>query len=404
MSAMRLVHSSDFTPDLFADEGSGRASLLAGFERAFEAWLSRERSLGVLRRESSEGAYRDLWQRLVRWSLSQTPPIAFEDLRAFDLELFLRSRHGAQGVDAPLSPRYAWRVLMLFDRVCQAQAQLGVQAGAWDGEENSEGGVGGIANGVEPAPPPVGLANPAAREVLAHNPEWRFANADLNDSLPDVLPADQAKRLVDYLSQARPRPGRAHTRLAWQVVRNRASVALQLGAGLTPGEVRAMPLAGVVVGGSGVQERQTRGFTSSGPGAPSAAAVGLPWKLRVPADGTTPQRETPLAPWAAQLLRHWLDIRAEQGIGGPYLFASTRSGKRWGKIGQYQAVGEVLEASGIDPDLVSGGSFRLRHTFAVRQMRRGHSAEDVARWLGVDSSRVMARYRRVLAAPVRDVV
>ena len=46
-----------------------------------------------------------------------------------------------------------------------------------------------------------------------------------------------------------------------------------------------------------------------------------------------------------------------------------------------------------------GGSFRLRHTFALRQLRRGFKEKTVAQWLGVEPE-VMARYRRVVGAPV----
>ena len=44
-------------------------------------------------------------------------------------------------------------------------------------------------------------------------------------------------------------PGRAATKQPWQEVRNRAAVALMLGAGVTSGEVRALELDDVVVSG-----------------------------------------------------------------------------------------------------------------------------------------------------------
>lgn len=50
-----------------------------------------------------------------------------------------------------------------------------------------------------------------------------------------------------------------------------------------------------------------------------------------------------------------------------------------------------------------GGSMRMRHTFALRQLRRGKSADDIARWLGVVGQDVMARYKRILQAPVDDI-
>ena len=125
-----------------------------------------------------------------------------------------------------------------------------------------------------------------------------------------------------------------------------------------------------------------------------------PWKLSVPGDGNSAARETPVAPWAGELLYHWLQVRAEAGILGDWLFPATRSGKPWSKEAQYKAARSVLEDAGIDS--ADGGSFRLRHTFALRQLRRGTEPAQVARWLGVKPE-VMARYDRVVAGPA-DVV
>ena len=198
--------------------------------------------------------------------------------------------------------------------------------------------------------------------------------------MPLFLPVSESKRLLTYICAFR--PGRTDSVRQWQDVRNRASVGLMLGAGLTPGEVRALRLDDAVVDGGRLN--------------------GVPWKLRVAGNGNAPARETPVAPWAGQLLRLWLDVRSEQGVPGPMVFPSTKStGKPWGKVAQYLAAREVLEAGGIDD--VEGGSFKLRHTFALRQLKRGRAPEEVARWLGVSDPAVMARYQRVIAGPV-DVV
>ena len=50
----------------------------------------------------------------------------------------------------------------------------------------------------------------------------------------------------------------------------------------------------------------------------------------------------------------------------------------------------------------AGGSFRLRHTFAIRQLRRGTPPEQVAHWMGVEPGE-MKRYERVLPAAVEVV-
>jgi site-specific recombinase XerD len=61
----------------------------------------------------------------------------------------------------------------------------------------------------------------------------------------------------------------------------------------------------------------------------------------------------------------------------------------------------VLAAAGVAD--TEGGSFKLRHTFALRQLRRGTEPEQVAEWLGLSDAAALARYRKVLVAPV-DVV
>ncbi|HEX7637722.1 MAG TPA: site-specific integrase, partial [Burkholderiaceae bacterium] len=147
--------------------------------------------------------------------------------------------------------------------------------------------------------------------------------------------------------------------------------------GLTPGELRALSTSDV---------RLPR------------AGSGTPCRLQVPASASTPARETPVAPWATRLLRRWLEQREALAIPGPMLLPSTRSsGKPWGKVAQYNATAAVLAEAGLAD--VTGGSFRLRHTFALRQLRRGTAEHEVARWLGVSDPAVMARYRGVLAAP-----
>jgi len=224
--------------------------------------------------------------------------------------------------------------------------------------------------------------------LLDTHADIRHANAVQRDDLPSYLQPTDARRLVAHLSALRPRQGALSTGapLPWQEVRNRASVALMLGAGLAPGEVRALRCTDVQVDAQ-----------------PQAAAPGLPWKLHIASDGLTPERETPLARWAAQVLRHWLQVRGEADVTGAVLFPSTRTGgKVWSKVSHYQATAAVLLASGIDSageGSASGGSYRLRHTFALRQLRRGTPEAELEQWLGVSDPSVMARYRRILLRP-----
>ena len=87
-------------------------------------------------------------------------------------------------------------------------------------------------------------------------------------------------------------------------------------------------------------------------------------------------------------------VRYQQALGGDWLFPSTRSGKPWGKVAQYESARRVLADAGLDAD--GGGSFRLRHTFALRQLATGIDADRLARWLGVVDPTVIQRYLQAL--------
>lgn len=331
--------------DLFPDP---EAASPTAYHAAIETWLAQSGRAGRLQRESSAEVYKHMWSALAAWAVGKG--IRLDDLSAADLQAYLDSRGGADD----LSVRYAWRLLRLVDRVLST-------------------GTPGSKGAARPS-------RHAAAELMAARPDIRHANSPDADPLLEFLPASEAKRLVTFLSAVR--PGKATAGQLWQEVRNRASVGLMLGAGLAPGEVRALTLTDLVVDGGRLKH--------------------VPWKLRIARNGNGPARETPLALWAGQLLRHWLTVRSEQGVPGAMLFPSTKSsGKPWGKVAQYNAAKEVIRASGIDG--VEGGSFRLRHTFALRQLRRGTAPDEVAGWLGVSDPAVMARYLKVIMAPV-DVV
>lgn len=351
---MPSVHFQTQTLDLFgsADEDP---NLFSTYSEALNRWLDYARHNGQLTQATSVDTYVDLWTVLAKWCVSQTPPVLLTHLGIADLEAFIESRSGVKAPDKALSPRYVWRLLHLVDRVLGHHARMSNLP-----------------------------LNESAAQLLNSRPEWRYANAALTDTLPEYLTAGEAKQLVTYLSGARLRPGGRGSTHTWQELRNRTSVGLQLGAGLTPGDVRVLLVDSPIVAGGRLKD--------------------IPWKLIVPANGNAAMRESPVAPWAGQLLHHWLQTRADLGIQGNYLFPSTRSGKPWGKVAQYLAAKGVLEAAGFTDDVARGGSFRMRHTFALRQLRRGRTPEDVARWLGVVDPDVMARYRRVLTSPVDDLV
>lgn len=324
---------------------------------AFEAWVNDRRALGSLREPSSVQVYRDMWGAFTAWCVGQSPRVTLKSLNALDLQAFQAARYGIKSSDLSLSPRHALRLMRLIDRV------LRFQADALD------------------EPP-----NMAVAQWLIDNPTVRYADTASTDPLPEYLSVTEAKALITFVSAARPRPGISEVQrtsqapMRWQDVRNRSAVAMQLGAGLTPGDVRSMLLSSPTSQGGRVRDR--------------------PWKVALPGNGNSPARETPVAPWAGELLQHWLRVRAEMRIAGEYLFPSTRAGKPWSKDSQYRSARSVLEEAGIEA--ADGGSYRLRHTFAIRQLRRGTAPVQVAHWLGVEPE-VMERYERLVAGPTEVV-
>lgn len=338
---------------LFDDETPTGQSLHA----AFESWLADQRANGSLRQPGSIDVYREMWRGFAGWCAGQSPAVTLASLDAEDLQRFQAARFGMKSADLSLTPRHALRLFRLIDRVLHH-----------DAAQRDD------------------MPSTAVADWLADNPQVRYADAASADPLPEFLSTAEARRLIAFLSDARPRPNTtgtrrdAHAAFTWQELRNRVAVGLHLGGGLTPADVRALTLASPVSRGGRVRER--------------------PWKVAIPASGDSPARETPIAPWAGELLQHWLLVRAEMQIAGDMLFPATRTGKPWSKQAHYGAARALLREAGLDGQ--EGGTFRLRHTFALRQLRRGTAPVEVAQWLGVEPA-VMDRYLRVVDSP-RDVV
>lgn len=288
-----------------------------------------------------------MWGAFQAWCLAQDPPVSLATLDSRHLSAFQAARYGMKNADQSLTPRHALRLLRLIDRVLRHQA--------WQ-------------SGTAP--------NLAAFDWMSAQPDIRFAESSYADPVPEFFSVAEARRLIVFLSQVLPQAEPApvvQSGWSWQDARNRCAMALQLGAGLAPGDVRALGLASLDWRSSPLRR--------------------IAW-IRVPGNGNLPPRDTPVADWAAELLAHWLRVRGEAEVQGPFLFPSTRSGKAWSKESQYKISKALLKQAGLDA--ADGGSFRLRHTFALRQLQRGTPAPQVAKWLGIDPA-AMEKYQRLLS-------
>ena len=340
-----------------------------GLQRAFQAWCSHQRQVGHLRRETSISVYQSMWQALAVWCTAQAPPLRLQDLQAPALTAYLASRSGLLLADGVLTPRYQRRLLGLVQRVQAHQA--------WQRHSALP-----VARHVLTAALVQGPAAAPRRLATADGDALQAGSIDRAEPLLYLLPAE-----YQHLQRALCSPNATATTAAaatadtrWQARRNRCAMALQLGAGLGPGELRALRLTDVQAGD-----------------APDATKAGArPWQLRVTASGSAAAHQAPLAPWAAELLKQWLQLRQVEALGGDWLLPSTRSGKPWGKVAQYGAAQGVLAEAGLGQR--GGGSFLLRHSFALRQLHHGVDEAQLSHWLGVADAGVMARYRIVLAA------
>ena len=234
-----------------------------------------------------------MWQALAAWCAMQAPPLRLQDLHAPALAAYLASRSGLLLADGLLTPRYQRRLLSLVKRVQAHRAWLRLSAGP--------GPVHALAQpSLTFSRPPTGPLHDGLNGITPAGPL---------EPLLHLTPAEhQQLRLLLCNAPALATGGR------WQLQRDHCAAALQLGAGLGPGELRALRLGDVLA-----------------PPTAGTLSAARPWQLKLAASGSAAAHVVPLAPWAAKLLAGWLQLRNEQALGGDCLFPSTRSGKPWAR-------------------------------------------------------------------------
>jgi len=351
--------------------------LVAQLGRCFQSWVDSDpargpRSEGRLRQESAR-IYADMWQAFTAYCV----PVDGEGRRQIRLDPLQSTGEGdeealnraalldfleheairplrqvrTRQARTELTPRYAWRLLQLIDRVLNHVREEGGQ-------------------------PPYSCA-----QELMQEPPYCYANAAALTPVPDVLTDAQCNQLIAYCTALQSLETSSASE--WKDLRDRCAMALMLGAGLAPGQIRALKMTDVTVDGG--------------------REAGLPWRLTIVADGSSPEHQVPIAEWAARQLRLWLAARSRLGAemqASRWVFPSTQTGKPWSHPACHRAAVSRMTALGIE----GGAPFRLRHTFAVRQLQAGHSEDDVARWMGYVDTGPMKRYRHLLVAPAAGLV
>lgn len=332
------------------------------FEAAFEAWLASEAS--HIKRHSSRDIYRAIWGAFVR---DLPAGITIESITSDMVAHYLAT--GATPIPGVYSKRraeqlsigYQARVASLIEKVMRHHAKT---------TETQIEGDSPVTALIRKTP---ALANASRRETR-QDPDLDFLSTSEYIAMKDVL---ISRGLAD---------AKADAVVKWSDARDRTSMALQLGAGLSPSDVRELTL------GEGFSRSLNSSWDSS------------TRFLFVPQNGKLLKRHTLVDAWAATLFDQWIDqLRNRKPLAQvSFVFpgeitarkqASKQPGQ-WSKAGQHKQTTKVMDTMGI-----GGSSFKLRHTWALSKLREGANPRDVARWLGIqDGGEVMQRYLDALAA------
>ncbi len=328
------------------------------FLAAFEAWLESERS--AIKLESSKAIYRSIWNA---FALSVGPGVPLLKVTSGMVADYLAERSAAaaaraahEGDDAAeqgLTLRYQARVARLIEKVMEHHATT---------------------KGEDPL-----VASPV-QVLMKANPELGAALLREPSSEPplDYLSEKEHQTLKDYLVSSCEHDLKAGDEVKWSEMRDRASLALQLGGGLTPSDVREVTLQEMNRGKGGQVGEAVRRY------------------ITVPKNGKLAERNVRLDPWAAVILENWLGtLRGRRDNGFSFYVFPGDPGKndgQWSKPGQHKQTTKLLASLGI-----KGSSFKLRHSWALNKLREGVNERQVAKWLGVlDGGEVMKRYQAVL--------
>lgn len=157
---------------------------------------------------------------------------------------------------------------------------------------------------------------------------------------------------------------------AWRRRRDRAMMALMIGAGLTVTEVIELYIENI-----GEQD----------------AAGSVPVTIW-PAPGSEFSRKhvTMLRPFAVLEVARWMEERAKMKVNGQLLFPATPTGGKVAHATLYRQVRATFAAAGIT--LNREGGRTLRNTFAQRELEAGTSLDELGEFLGLHERRSIERY------------
>jgi site-specific recombinase XerD len=291
------------TSDLFDQQ---RADWQADPYAAFDAWLAQQEF-----RASSADVYRAQWGNFLEWLTARRATL--HTVQRPIIEQFVAQLD----IRRPQRMRY----LRLIERVLDHLRQVESAA-----------------------------MNPARFIAQDGNAAWRKAR----DNEPTgFLTHDERALLIAHLSSPL---GTLPGTQRWRERRDRALVAVFLGAGVKTGEAAQLTV--------------------------DCYAAGAPY-ITVDAANPLLIRQARLAPFAVELLDDWLSEREAAGLAGDLLFPAAATGRSMHKATMLRAIDAVVDASGITASRVARASPQtLRNTYAAELFDDGTDPDRVGQWLG----------------------
>jgi site-specific recombinase XerD len=274
---------------------------------AFDAWLAQQDF-----RLSSAGVYRAQWGLFLDWLAARRETIMTVDAAS------IASFVAGLAIRKPQRARY----LRLIERVLDHVRAIELAS-----------------------------TNPA--RFIAQDGEAAWRDAHDNEPTGFLTAGERAALIAQLFSSL----GQTSAAQRWRVRRDRALVALFLGAGIKTGEARSLTV--------------------------QAVCAGSAW-LTVEAVNPAFTRRTRLSPFAIATLDAWLDERRGAGLSGELLFPASPSGRPMHKATMLRCVDALIDAAGIAQARPARASPQtLRNTFAAEQFEAGVDPEQVGQWLGL---------------------
>jgi site-specific recombinase XerD len=196
-----------------------------------------------------------------------------------------------------------------------------------------------------------GTINPAT-EVALH-PEHDWASVAPNEPTGFLHQLEYAA-LADYLCQ--PLAPRLSAAGKWRALRDKTMVATFAGAGLKMAELQTLTL-------SGLSETHD-------------------W-ITLIGSGIDASHRAQMQPFTDELMKQWLQVRADAGTAGSLVFPATRAGRMMHKATVLRATAEQLRLAGISAARDERASPQtLRNSYAAALFQSGIEVDRVAAAMG----------------------